>query len=281
MNEWIDTFEELLLSAKIKESRKLRLLHLPEKLYRYRSCHSPDELNYRINEIEGTIHLSKTKELNDPFEASYMCSSEFDHIKQRLCKRTKIKKSGKINDEFLNLVYKTSSEILCDLTNETIQAGLRIACFTESPFNVVMWSNYANRFEGLCFEYSTSTPDLALWKNLLYPVIYKERLPDYNTFWKIDPIISNMLVCLTKTNLWSYEKEWRILLDTRNFPNIKIDQQINTYFSKPSKIILGYDLDPKFKNEIFRKAKSLGIKVAEISKSAYGLSEKSQNSYSK
>lgn len=89
---WIKEFTNLYFSANEKDiakALKLKEMHFPKKLYRYRPA-------LRENELQGNIYLSHYKELNDPYDSCsvlHACTaSEFlNYRKKRISSYDAIK----------------------------------------------------------------------------------------------------------------------------------------------------------------------------------------------
>ncbi len=109
---------------------------------------------------------------------------------------------------------------------EGINKSFAISCFSETPDNVLMWSHYGNKHTGFCVEYDfNKCKDLdALIR--LFPVQYSENRPsipaslfDLDDLKNIKVAVSNkcipdlMMLLLSKSDVWQYEKEWRIIGD--------------------------------------------------------------------
>lgn len=80
----------------------------------------------------------------------------------------------------------------------------RIASFSSSFTNQLLWTHYADSHRGLCIGFLTAaSPELSRAKQ----VTYSDSLP----IWRGDDkdIISK--VYNTKSKDWSYEKEWRVI----------------------------------------------------------------------
>ncbi len=93
-----------------------------------------------------------------------------------------------------------------------------IACLSEEPDSILMWSHYANNHRGFCVAYNL----LGLNQKLQFsavPVLYTQdrvclrSIPlDQDTLNK--ETMSLFIQSLTsKSPEWSYEKEWRIIRD--------------------------------------------------------------------
>ena len=127
-----------------------------------------------------------------------------------------------INNEFERI--KTALTPLIEDTKNKINATFSISCFSERSDSILMWSHYANKHTGFCVEYDlTKCPSLSA-KMLLFPVIYTEERatipmslidfgnpthPKATGFNKFAPDF--IVSLLTKSDIWEYENEWRII----------------------------------------------------------------------
>lgn len=135
---------------------------------------------------------------------------------------------GSMNDIFEGLSCEITDKILSAL--DKINDIAYIKSFSESKDNLLMWAHYANSYSGMCVEYDFSKikDDMLIH---LFPVMYSEkRFPKqeleraikefrklkrfnesqespYDMFF----IKDIMYLLLTKSNDWSYEKEWRFI----------------------------------------------------------------------
>lgn len=82
-----------------------------------------------------------------------------------------------------------------------------ISCFSTVNDSILLWSHYANSHRGFCLEFLPAADD----SNGIHPlpVCYKESFQKLSFQENRDNSIYNMIY--TKSNEWSYEKEWRML----------------------------------------------------------------------
>lgn len=80
---------------------------------------------------------------------------------------------------------------------------LGVLCLSEVPNNILMWSHYADGHKGFCLQFeNTDIRARNVKYSELYPVINYLLTPEED---------QQELTLLTKSNHWSYEKEWRII----------------------------------------------------------------------
>ena len=132
--------------------------------------------------------------------------------------------------------------------NDFLVNKFRVACFTTSPYSMLMWAHYANSHQGFCIEYEIPDYDAKHAKLLhrLYPVVYSSRrMPvmeycirelDVNsmamdTLWQI-----HRYGLLAKDILWQYQDEWRLVAYDKT---LSLDDTYNCKFFKISRVYLG------------------------------------------
>ena len=176
----------------------------------------------------------------------------------------KIAKMQKLDFDFVGLKENIQSEKdrMFSLLKETLSNKIRMTCFTNKNDNILMWSHYANKHNGICVKY-----DLKDCKELLYstfPVVYSTKRPSIS---KNELLISSsetkvnedklllLLVksLLTKSDEWKYEEEWRSIIPTENLISDNLKHKcikaiyfgVKVEYSKISEIIdkLKEDID--------------------------------------
>ena len=257
-DEWKQEYKKLFASPNKNDGEKanaLKVAHLPDRLYRYRSFTS-ESMMLRLNEIlSGEIYLSHPDNLNDPLEACSMVTSRafasYSTCKEiyMACFKNELNpqqyeaifRSDAWDVELVKAIVNNSCQftaekkqhiaeaLLADSmreianTNEHINQSsrnmMRMACFTTKADNLPMWSHYADSHKGICLEYRTSditAPDIIA---RLYPVLYVEQLPDMMHLTAIRSIPNRAPEYLASHKLddWKYENEWRLLYSVADF----------------------------------------------------------------
>ena len=155
--------------------------------------------------------------------------------------------------------------------NERLESLFLVGCLAGDYKNRLMWSHYADGHKGFCIEYDFSkTTDLDI---LPFPVVYTDKrikMP-----WKaiihplkeetIEASKTMMTALLTKDAEWSYEQEWRILVQHDNDPNVKMP--------KASCVYIGSMCNEENRQRLCSIANSLSIprKQMKIDRGEYAL----------
>lgn len=155
-------------------------------------------------------------------------------ISQKLVKLAEITgdTSGHIQREF-ERIKTTLTPILAD-TKKKINDMFAITCFSEKPDSILMWSHYANKHTGFCVEYDLAKCTSLSAKMLLFPVIYTEERatipmslinfedPTHLKIADLDKFAPDFVISLlTKSKIWDYENEWRIIEFQSNLRRVK------------------------------------------------------------
>lgn len=135
-----------------------------------------------------------------------------------------------------------------------------IGCLTTSPNNRLMWSHYADSHKGICIEYDFSSFTTEI---TLLPVVYSQNRPQLPWKYVMDQTPDSIekanralfSVLFTKDEIWSYENEWRIIIQKANEQNIKVPI---------TAIYLGAKINQKNKTKVLKIAKKNNIPVKQM-----------------
>lgn len=178
-----------------------------------------------------------------------------------------------------------------------------MACFSEKPNNILMWSHYADSHRGFVLEYDTDTfytkcdscqnkimrQTCLDWKTtMLFPILYTNQRYDATQFlsdhitmdflkkfnlpkvWgKLDEL-DIVKVGIYKHTQWSYEHEWRLFL----FLNNIFDESYYSLNVKPLSIYIGCRTLPCYEKLLTTYAKENKIKLYKMSESPSNLTYK-------
>lgn len=182
-----------------------------------------------------------------------------------------------IKDELTKYVQRKIEDAV-----QTVKQMAFIACFSETIKSVTMWAHYTNSHKGFALEYDPKELQLKcqFCDNLqkcdkaascnLYPVIYQRQRYDATNFlgWYIIKSMGQPIKnpdtfmifrsLLYKSNQWSYEKEWRLIVSKMN--EFQSKEPICIYNLKPKAIYYGSRISSINKKMLHFIAKEKGIK---------------------
>ena len=146
-----------------------------------------------------------------------------------------------------------------------------ISCFAEKYDNILMWSHYADKHTGFCVEYDLSKMRSQEAKLMLYPVIYSKKRPlfplsmfDFSDVKNVKakegvlPYADITETLLTKSDIWSYEEEWRIIHTLNNLDEQKLYEDIITG------VYLGANISSDNEKLMREKANQKGISIKKM-----------------
>lgn len=145
---------------------------------------------------------------------------------------------------------------------EKISNEFRMTCFSERYNDILMWSHYGDKHNGICVEYDFMNCNAYL-QMLLFPVLYDIERPaltekqfvlneegiSYEEASIIELLSKSLLI---KSNVWEYEKEWRVIL-----PKTILDDYDNYTAPKISKIYFGVNVSESLINDVMNSFKTI------------------------
>ena len=197
-------------------------------LYRYEKAKDD-----RIGSLEqGKLWMSLPTSFNDPLDCqlSIVDKSEYSTFEAENLKQAALvlydaydlnNGSWLLDQEIVDSIREwavghdlTPKPHFLDLVRKRIQK-FGIQCFSELVDCPLMWSHYANNHEGFCIEYEYSPMNLAVGNKSEFamgPALYTSRLPEFRlTEILFSPKEVAERLYATKSEHWSYEKEYRLI----------------------------------------------------------------------
>lgn len=160
------------------------------------------------------------------------------------------------------------------ILSETSKRYSTIACFCECIESVLMWSHYADSHKGFALEYDfRPTLEQPIKNVALLPVVYSEERFDISDYiaWgflrilgiqaKMPDILASFKNALWKSDIWAYEKEWRMIDST---PRDITDEKASAIPYKPVAIYYGRHMNGDDKKRLHEVAKKKGIQEFEM-----------------
>jgi hypothetical protein len=234
----------------------------PQKLYKY----------YKFNEratsviVNHHIYFAHADQFNDPFD----CRIRFSHdgtdedwkayfresLPRDFPRLTPVQIEEMIEKKVRDPLFRDEKKL--DELDETVREHhlneVGICSLSADPTQILMWSHYADSHQGCCLEFSTAHKSFYL----AFPVQYPPAYPNFNYLQlrkSREPQEFVKAVLLTKSNLWKYEQEWRIL---------EFDGPRKLYPYEPralTGIILGHWMRPEQKNQIRQLVQKFDLPV--------------------
>lgn len=251
---------------------------LPSSLYKYKSVDLGSSVSKSYAEdslVDELIYCSDPDSLNDinDIRVNFEKSKSRPASVKAFIKVIEDNPLGKLSPaEKLILANRLTSIRINDQLRDMLEAELRsstsVFCVTADSLSELMWAHYADSHKGFCIEYQTGADDSM--RLLMRKVEYTEKFP-IATY----PVSEDHDYFLKKSNIWSYEQEYRMVLPCSS---ISVQLKPNTIQSitvgvRAKKELIDFLMD------INKKRKHIGKKAIPINKAImfndkYGLGSK-------
>lgn len=150
--------------------------------------------DYAVTNLKsGEVSFVDIFQMNDPFEA--ICKYD-----QKINNHTDIP----LSPQQKNLI-KCYENSLSQSNTDELKCKYNILCLSEEYDNPLMWAHYANSHTGFCVGYDKDEIESISLK--LKKIHYQDTVPSLNN-------CNNEEVLFFKYNCWSYEKEWRAIVES-------------------------------------------------------------------
>ena len=166
--------------------------------------------------LNETVWLSSPVSFNDPFDCAITLSRDklkesVDHAITEIARRNGIPREQiKNHDKIIN-----EDQVAYEWLRNSLRTSMQkigVLCLSAIPYEILMWSHYAENHKGFCVEYDFSVGTQV--RLLAQPVRYSETIPMLSLANLPSDAKDNFLeVCIfTKAKQWEYEQEWRVLM---------------------------------------------------------------------
>lgn len=183
---------------------------------------------------------------------------------------------GNYKSEHLDILVKPLIHHLSNVIEDTIKKynehwrkllkTIRVFCVSEHNQGILMWSHYAKYHTGVCLKLKVMPEK----DNPLCAAKKVDYLPDPPSFFSaeewIDSIVLNNEVAFTdlfhryplsKSDIWNYEKEWRVWVPLEEDGNSYLDIPITE--GEIDSIYFGINADPKLVKDLIAIAKEKNV----------------------
>ena len=239
-------------------------------MYKYRKLY--DERTGRLDKytlnmlLKNEIHFSKPSDFNDPYDSIMQLDTSF--TEDDIYKYFKERNLNKEEDiEIMEAIknYSIDKDKFSEEVKKTFRHRFAIFCLSNVYNNILMWSHYGDNHKGICIAlkvYDVDGKPNLLVKNKqfksvsnesnftyypLFPVNYsEERAKIFNIFtYRFSAEAPEFL--LTKFKDWSYEEEFRAVLDIEDSNNKFNKQNIILEDGQIPEIMFGSKVPDKIK----------------------------------
>lgn len=195
---------------------------IPAKLYKYRNTREFTETIFVSNEV----YFASPEKFNDPFDGGFriLCDGEQNQwVSESQALRVireehpewKPEEQAEAVRQAVAIIHTDRREDLrrifeTKLANDTNHIAGVLSLSAQND-NILMWSHYADKHKGICIEFRTDIVHSPFARAM--PVVYDDEYPRFDLHEVVmnEELRSSAAWMLTKSPLWEYEKEWRVL----------------------------------------------------------------------
>lgn len=204
---------------------------IPRILYKYRDWFNEHHRKMVFNQ---EIYFPSTSQFNDPYEGSipYMYDENEltpENIFKKMLNLAKSEHPDWTDDKLHPYVYEYQRKDLLhddkhieqvqENTKKEIERTYGIFTLTEDKNNFLMWSHYANSHTGFCIGFDSHIL-FSIIQGGIAPVTYQKKLPTFSLFE--NPMSFSHKLLSTKSEVWEYENEFRIIKSNATHKTFKI-----------------------------------------------------------
>jgi hypothetical protein len=179
---------------------------LPRYLYKYRQLENFTDQIF----TNSQLWFSTPPALNDPFDCQITIDT--NNTPQEIANFLRLNApSMPINQViYFSEQWSQNPSGWKQMVRETVQGGINekgVCCFAGHNDSILMWSHYTDSHKGICLKFDV----LADTDFFSVPIIvkYRKDYPDYNHVRDNSKLIEHLMQ--TKSNVWHYEDEVRVL----------------------------------------------------------------------
>lgn len=240
---------------------KLRRGHL----YKYKSLKGANYDHVREILCEHMIFCPRPSQLNDPIECkplltigdiadpAYRPKVEA-WVRRCVAHRVTPPSEERIQAELAQLTQSKLEAMIkqaTDLYQHEVNERYRILSLADSAENYLLWTNYADNYEGVCLEFFVD-PMLGS----AYQVVYSDEFPVLD-ITKNEGFDALIMTALVKRTQWQQEAEYRLIFGEPPMPDDPplINQRLQFPPQLLTSIIFGHKVSVDHQRELLELAK--------------------------
>ncbi|MBH9648045.1 DUF2971 domain-containing protein [Burkholderia vietnamiensis] len=192
-------------------------------LYHYQSFneHTVDRLERTLR--DRTIYMSRPSAFNDPwdckpwFDVSVLTDpQERERHLQWLMRTANVRPEDEQELRTNPLLMEVIIAQIRDGHVRAIDDQYRLYCLLPDPKHPLMWAHYGDSHRGIALEFD-ATADQIMWA---YRVHYRDTYPTIRMYE--DDNNANLVPIFTKSDVWEYENEYRLIAEERDQPRVNM-----------------------------------------------------------
>jgi Protein of unknown function (DUF2971) len=188
-------------------------------LYHYQSFNDRTAARLEQTLRDRTIHMAKPSAFNDPWDCKpWFDLSLLDDPAEREQHLQWLARTATVGPDAIQEMRVDTRQLAAAI--EFIHAGhvqaiaetYRVYCLLPEPDHPLVWAHYGDSHKGIALEFDARNQQIQ-WA---YRVHYRETYPPYRLYEDADN--ANLVPIFTKSNVWEYEREYRMVAEERQRP---------------------------------------------------------------
>ncbi len=192
-------------------------------LYKFRSLETERQIEFAADILlNHRLFAAAPNSFNDPFDCvGRYCfdATEAEKI-DRAVARMKLEDPSVRDEEARRLApsrYLTAEAQGPARIRSCVENNIGVVSLAGTVSSPLLWAHYASGHTGICIEFCVSDFRHAEFFGNALPVAYQVDRPIIDFYQdQLDVQVSKYL--LTKSQVWDYEREWRIIIEARKKP---------------------------------------------------------------
>lgn len=245
------------------------------KLYKYRSL-SGSQRSWTEKIIKDReLYFAAPSKFNDPFEFLFQLTftgtpeDKMDFLSKTSPEIFELLQSYKKadRDDYLSKLNSSAFENAVNNWTNKIKNQTGVLCLSDSPYNINMWSYYADNNYGVCLEFEFDEEPFA---NSEFKVEYSEQIPVIDYFKQNPSKLSETAKVFTNTKYfsWEHEKEYRMISSSAGAIKFNDTSLKGVYLG------LNFNLKDEFIDLLRKEFPSINVYLLKKSKTKYELEAK-------
>lgn len=192
----------------------------PAKFYKFRQINGQSAKYLERTICHDEIYFAAPLTFNDPFDclATFSYEGTDDDLMSdymRIARKhgppmseaeLRLDAEQMLVDRMRNPRHETASNSIQDEYARIVRSTTGLFCVSEVRDDILMWSHYADFHRGVCLEFDGA----AKFMQHANRVTYAKARPKINPYRDSDDTSLDKAL-LTKSDHWSYEREWRLI----------------------------------------------------------------------
>lgn len=224
-------------------------LKINRYLHRYYSVNA----DFMESLSENYLWFSDPMGFNDPYDCNMevCCDGTFEEVLNYLYGVNQVHNHPMTSGQLLEragflAANPNEMERLSKIQDQKTVSNLGVCCLSERKDSLLMWSHYADKYQGICLTFDI-TKDRDLFGRQLFAVEYPAQYPIHRFPAEVGAFSMYRLLVATKSSDWVYESEIRLVRFADNPP-----YRGKVPFNKSAlvSVTFGHKCSPQNKKEI-------------------------------